>query len=464
MIQRKFLTACSENKIDIVRELLEKDRDQIKINDLGNGNRTPLHRAVVNLNIDLVRLLVQSGCDINISSIAVVRNEASRNDFFRFEEPPLVTATRLNNSLIAEYLIDQKCLVDKKSILLDSQNSSGKDDNFEPGITALHYAAFHYNVSLILKLANHGANVNAVDYDGNIPLHMAVACKSGSQRCRQQVETVSLLCKLGSDPSVKNRRACSALLVSVLYGCFPSVEVYLGCPIVQENMNSFALDGHNSPLHVASYKGRHDILNALIKAGHKLDSLDHKQLTPLQINVNSHSNSPVALTLIYHGCDVNCFKRPPFSQSVMTITIKNPRFDCESLAFILVKVGYDLNQDTWLIPDDKLPTNYGCISKGKYFTPERLRSRPVIPSFDVPKGRIQKLKIWLQEQLREPRSLSDLCIVTIRRCIYKSIGGISIENSVKKLCLPRKLESFILLQNFVEHSESDAITVHFEMS
>jgi uncharacterized protein len=68
------------------------------------------------------------------------------------------------------------------------------DSKDENGYTPLHAAASYNHLELIRLLAEHQANLNIQDIDGDTPLHVS-----------QDLETVKLLVQLGADPTIRNQ-------------------------------------------------------------------------------------------------------------------------------------------------------------------------------------------------------------------------------------------------------------------
>lgn len=62
-LERKVLWATNEGKIDIVQTILNANPNCVNTKD--EDGYTPLHRACYNNNIELAKLLIQYGADMN---------------------------------------------------------------------------------------------------------------------------------------------------------------------------------------------------------------------------------------------------------------------------------------------------------------------------------------------------------------------------------------------------------------
>ena len=155
--------ACRNDNLDIVRLLLANGAD---INKADYDGRTPLYLACRNDNLDIVRLLLANGADIN------------KADYDG--RTPLLWACRYNKPEIVELLLNK-----------GAQESINKADNC--GETPLYWACYHDNLDIITLLLAIGAekSVNIADKYGRTPLYEA--CDNNN------LELVKLLLASGAD-------------------------------------------------------------------------------------------------------------------------------------------------------------------------------------------------------------------------------------------------------------------------
>lgn len=116
-------------------------------NRLSNGV-TPLSRAVDKENIPLAAMLVKKGADPSLAN--------------KDGDIPLYQAVSKDHAVLA-------------GVLLHRSSSPDDDANWQTpvGETLLNIAVSHQNISLVRVLADAGADVNAMDYLENTPMHMA---------------------------------------------------------------------------------------------------------------------------------------------------------------------------------------------------------------------------------------------------------------------------------------------------
>ena len=125
----------------------------------------PLHKAVENNDIGLVKLFIYYGADVN----------AQDDD----GDTPLHCSTRSNNNEIAEFLIAQGADV-----------NAGNDF----GMTPLHWAAYNNNNEIAHMLIDADADVNAQNNNKLTPYHYAFI--NGS------INVIRLLINAGADINI----------------------------------------------------------------------------------------------------------------------------------------------------------------------------------------------------------------------------------------------------------------------
>jgi ankyrin repeat protein len=179
-----------------------------------NGGKTALHYAVLGGHKKIINLLMQSGADINHSSItigtplhlAIKRNNLDILEYlFNYEigqdhiNTGLSYAVNQSNLKIIELLLAKGANINQSTFNLDSPlylaTQSGNLDivsfllkngakvnqrSFLRGDTALHAATFKNDISIAELLIHYGADVNSISYFGSTPLglvHERIAYK-----------------------------------------------------------------------------------------------------------------------------------------------------------------------------------------------------------------------------------------------------------------------------------------------
>jgi len=110
---------------------------------------TPLHVAARYGRLEIVKLLLDRGADINAGD---------KRGMTGSQQTPLYAALSANQFEVEKYLLE-------KGADVNSANSHGK--------TPLHLAATHRDVRTVRLLLDHGANVLAQDSDKKIPFDLA---------------------------------------------------------------------------------------------------------------------------------------------------------------------------------------------------------------------------------------------------------------------------------------------------
>lgn len=84
--------ACDKGNLDTARRLIEEDG--YDVNDQDNAGNTALHEAALNGHLDVVKLLVEHGADVNIQSYEM------------FKDTPLIDASANGHLLVVKFLLE----------------------------------------------------------------------------------------------------------------------------------------------------------------------------------------------------------------------------------------------------------------------------------------------------------------------------------------------------------------------
>ena len=168
-----YLGECQEadNVEEILELLLAQDLFINESSDWG----TPLHSAAFELNLPVIKALVEKGADVFVED--------------NNEDTPLQCALKASNE------VDDEVRDAVIAYLIDLKN--------EEGDTALHDAVYAENLHLIKKLIEHGAQF-LKDNDGDTPLHLTVNTPFDDKKLQLQIITV--LVKAGADINDKNKK------------------------------------------------------------------------------------------------------------------------------------------------------------------------------------------------------------------------------------------------------------------
>lgn len=201
----------------------------------------PIHHAVESQDVNIVKLLIEAGVNVNIN--------------YDCRKIPVYMAMKSRNLNIMKLLIDAGADVNKP--LYDS------------GETLLHQAPKWANSAIVKLLLDAGANVNVMDNYDCIPLHHAV--KSGN------VEIVKLLIKAKSDFSLSCKNYGTPLDIAIMTNneIILKVLVEAGADINARDKNG------NTPLHFAASKGNSNIFKFLLDAGADINAENIGGNTPI---------------------------------------------------------------------------------------------------------------------------------------------------------------------------------------
>ena len=254
-----FLNGCSgtEKKatqsgdLDDIKSRISKD--PAKINERNEFGYSPLHMAVREGEIEIVKYLVSQGADVNVKDV--------------FNETPLYEAVSLGKIEIVKYLVFRGSSINTKNIRKESPlhiavkenrldiakflvsrgaEVNTKDNN---GESLLHEAVYQGDLELVSYLISQGAEVNVHDKYDVYPIHNAAS--------DGKLEIVRHLISQGADVNV---RGAWTLDWSPLYRS-------LGC----------------TPLHLAANEGYLDIVKYLISHGADVNAKNNGDDTALSL-------------------------------------------------------------------------------------------------------------------------------------------------------------------------------------
>ncbi|HNY12085.1 MAG TPA: ankyrin repeat domain-containing protein, partial [Candidatus Wallbacteria bacterium] len=324
----------------------------ISINDTVENETTPLMKAVIADNFDMVDFLVKSGADINFENSrgeSALSCSLPRGDHYSGHSSRGGGRTVRNvNRRIVKYLISLGALInkavsgsvsrmadnDKNYELIELAVRSGADINFpdEWGKTALMRAVWHEkNIKLAELLLNSGADVNAADNEGVTALMIA----AGSYRNQKMT---SLLIKKGAKNNLKDKAGRTALWYAVEHGGLEVTELLLkngadanGSDNEGNNALIYLMQTHEygletgelelvlkktkninhknkkneTALFLAAGKGLTAAVKKLQKKGAKADMNDRTSMNAFFINAVLSGNTREAAILIKKGANVN---------------------------------------------------------------------------------------------------------------------------------------------------------------
>ncbi|KAM9420501.1 ankyrin repeat domain-containing protein 6-like isoform 5-T5 [Salvelinus alpinus] len=250
-LSERLLVASHKGQADNVVQLINKGA-KVAVTKYG---RSPLHLASYKGHIEVLRILLKAGCDLDIQDDG--------------EQTALHRAAVVGNSDVISALIQEGCALDRQD----------KDGN-----TALHEVSWHGFSQSVKLLVKAGANVHAKNKAGNTALHLA--CQNG------HAQSSKVLLLGGSRPDSKNHVGDTCLHVAARYNHVSMLRTLLGafCSVAEKNQAG------DTPLHVAAALNHKKTVRLLLEAGTDSSIRNNAGQTALD-QAREHNNPDVALLL-----------------------------------------------------------------------------------------------------------------------------------------------------------------------
>ncbi|KAK7177745.1 ankyrin repeat protein [Paraphaeosphaeria sporulosa] len=279
--------ATSEGHVDVVRLLLDRGAD---VNTTDKDNLTALHRAADQGHGEVIRWLLDSGADVNAKDpdgLTALRRAASRGN-----------------------------MAVMKRLLNGGADINAKDNE---GQTALHLAASQWHEALVGWLLDGRADVNTKDNDGLTALHRAVGHGHEAiwrlrhrganthvwmalhrTTSRRHTAVVGRLLEGGADANTKDKDGLTALHRAASRGHTAVVALLLN-----GGANSNAKDNDGwTPLHQAVNQGYITVVFRLLDRAADVNAKDNSRWTPLH-RVADQGYTVIVGPLLNSGADVN---------------------------------------------------------------------------------------------------------------------------------------------------------------
>ncbi|XP_039980728.1 ankyrin repeat domain-containing protein 6b isoform X3 [Xiphias gladius] len=250
-LSERLLIASHKGQADNVVQLINRGA-KVAVTKYG---RSPLHLAAYKGHIEIVRILLKAGCDLDIQDDG--------------EQTALHRAAVVGNSDVISALIQEGCALDRQD----------KDGN-----TALHEVSWHGFSQSVKLLVKTGANIHAKNKAGNTALHLA--CQNG------HAQSSKVLLLGGSRPDSKNHGGDTCLHVAARYNHVAMIRILLGafCSVSEKNLAG------DTPLHVAAALNHKKTVRLLLEAGGDSRIRNNAGETALD-QAREHNNPDVALLL-----------------------------------------------------------------------------------------------------------------------------------------------------------------------
>jgi|GEM_PF-1952451 len=281
----------------------------IRETDTGN---TALHYAVQNGQIEIAKLLLQMGMDINAPN-----NQG---------QSPLHCAASANQPKSIKFLLEKGANVNARDLA---------------GNTALHYAVQNDQIEIAKLLLQTGMDINAPNNQGESPLHFATSAN--------QPKNIKFLLEKGADVNARNLAGKTALQYAVISGQQDTIDLLLWDVInsftsirADVDIHAKDFDGH-SVLYHAAKNNLTDLVQRLLRKGAKIPTdelpgnLDSKSIVLLYLGAAEAGQLDADLVEFFvDHAKMNPNARNKSGETLLQLAIRK---DNMPIAFALLKKG-----------------------------------------------------------------------------------------------------------------------------
>ncbi|XP_046405893.1 uncharacterized protein LOC124170897 isoform X3 [Ischnura elegans] len=287
--------ACSAGYFELAQVLLAMSAN---VEDRGiKGDCTPLMEASSAGHVEVVRLLINHGADVNAQS-------SSGNT-------PLMYACAGGHEEVVRVLL--------------SANAKVEDHN-ENGHTPLMEAASAGHVGVAKILLEHGAGINTHSNEFKESA-LTLACYKG------HLDMVRFLLEAGADQEHKTDEMHTALMEASMDGHVEVARLLLDSG-AQVNMPT---DSFESPLTLAACGGHVDLAMLLIERGANIEEVNDEGYTPL-MEAAREGHEEMVVLLLSQGANINA-QTEETQETALTLACCGGFLE---VADILIKAGGDI--------------------------------------------------------------------------------------------------------------------------
>ncbi|XP_064600796.1 poly [ADP-ribose] polymerase tankyrase-like [Liolophura sinensis] len=302
-------------------EIIEQRYGKGGIHRMNKSSYQPIHLAVENGHLQVVKVLLKHGANIN-----------AQISIGKFRLTPLMLATDQGHYELVRYLVDNGAVVKQRDRL---------------GRTALIHAVMNGHTHIASYLLNLGANPNTADSSNNTAIHYAAAY--GWPHLTQ------LLLEAGADPNTQSLWKISPVSIAWLKGHRGIVSILLEDERVDVN---FRDDRGQTLVHIAASsplaKDLYDQMEYLIEEkGGDATAVSMEGDTALTLLLFAPQNTgedgidfgmyearrrKIAELLLKHGCPIDTVKKS--GETVLDLAVKKASHD---MSLFLIEKGASIS-------------------------------------------------------------------------------------------------------------------------